>query len=57
MIFALAGTIAASAQTINFEIDGLKYETTSANTARVTEVATSELTVDVPATVEHDGTT
>lgn len=51
MIFALAGTIAASAQTINFEIDGLKYETTSANTARVTEVATSELTVDVPATV------
>lgn len=55
MIFALAGTIAASAQTINFEIDGLKYESTSANTARVTEVATSELTVDVPAQWKSTG--
>ena len=55
MIVSLGSSIAMSAQTINFEKDGLKFQTISASTARVTGVATSELYVDIPAKVEHEG--
>ena len=56
-LFALACTLTASADAVTFEKDGLKYEVTSPTTVRVAENKIAGVTVNVPASVENNGTT
>lgn len=56
-LFALACTLTASADAVTFEKDGLKYEVTSPTTVRVAENKIAGVTVNVPASVEDNGTT